>query len=146
MLLKMEMLRRLARLWRNIWLFHVKYWKIYHDHIRMHKFMKSDLTSLQVAIITGAAQGIGKAIARRLAQDGFAVAIADINPKALAEVKGEIEALGAQILALTADLTQLEDIQKVIAHAAEWGQLAVLVNNAGRVRITPFLEITEQEW
>jgi len=108
--------------------------------------MKSNPSALKVAIVTGAAQGIGRAISRRLAQDGFAVAIIDINAKALDEVKKEIEDLGAQALALTADLTKLEDVQKVIDRSAEWGQLTVLVNNAGRVVITPFLEITEQEW
>jgi len=108
--------------------------------------MKSVPSALKVAIVTGAAQGIGKAIARRLAQDGFAVAIVDINAGALDEVKREIEALGTQVLALTADLTQLEDVQKVVTRAAEWGPLTVLVNNAGRVSITPFLEISEQEW
>lgn len=108
--------------------------------------MKSEPSMLKVAIVTGAAQGIGRAIARRLAHDGFAVAIADINEKALDEVKREIESLGAEALALAADLSKLEDVQKVITRSAEWGQLSVLVNNAGRVIITPFLEITEQEW
>src|SRR5687767_6936945 len=108
--------------------------------------MKINPSSLKVAVVTGAAQGIGKAIAYRLAQDGFAVAIVDINAKALDEAKRDIEALGAETLALTADLTRVEDIEKVIIRSAEWGQLSVLVNNAGRVIITPFLEITEQEW
>jgi acetoin reductase-like protein len=108
--------------------------------------MKREAFPLKVAVVTGAAQGIGRAIARRLAQDGFAVVIVDINANALDEVKREIEALGAETLALTADLTQLEDIQKVIARSAEWGQLTVLVNNAGRVSIRPFLEVTEEDW
>jgi acetoin reductase-like protein len=108
--------------------------------------MKSEPSSLKVAIVTGAAQGIGRAIARRLAREGFAVVIVDVNAKALDEVKREIEALGAETLALTADLTQLEDVQKVIARSAEWGQLTVLVNNAGRVSIRPFLEVTEEDW
>jgi meso-butanediol dehydrogenase/(S,S)-butanediol dehydrogenase/diacetyl reductase len=108
--------------------------------------MKSDPSKLQVAIVTGAAQGIGRAIACRLAQDGFAVALVDINVDALEEVKKEIEDLGSQALVLKADLTQLEAVQKVINRSAEWGQLTVLVNNAGRVIITPFSEITEQEW
>ena len=108
--------------------------------------MKSDSSRLRVAIITGAAQGIGRAIAHRLARDGFAVALVDINEDGLDEVKREIEALGPQALALRADITQLEEIQKVIVRAAEWGQLTVLVNNAGRVSIRPFLEVTEEDW
>ena len=100
----------------------------------------------KVAIITGAAQGIGKAIACRLAKDGFAVAIVDINANALDEVKKEVESQGNEALALQADLTKLKDIQTVVTRSAEWGQLSVLVNNAGRVLITPFLEITEAEW
>lgn len=108
--------------------------------------MKSDSSKLKVAIVTGAGQGIGRAIACRLARDGFAIAIIDINADALDEVKKEIEGLGAQVLTLRADLTKLDEIQKVINRSAEWGQLAVLVNNAGRVLITPFLEITEDEW
>jgi len=108
--------------------------------------MKSTPSLLKVAVVTGAAQGIGRAIARRLAQDGFAIAIVDINADALDGVKKEIESQGGQALALQADLTKLEDIQSVITRSSEWGQLTVLVNNAGRVIITPFLEITEQEW
>jgi len=100
----------------------------------------------KVAIVTGAAQGIGRAIARQLAQDGFAVAIADLNADGLDGVKKEIEDLGGEALPLKADLTQLEDLQNVIAQAADWGPLKILVNNAGRVLISPFLEITEKEW
>ena len=100
----------------------------------------------KVAVVTGAGQGIGKAIARRLAQDGFAISIADINAEALSGVKKEIEDEGGEVLAIQADLTKLEQLQSVISRAAEWGQIAVLVNNAGRVIIRPFLEISEQEW
>jgi acetoin reductase-like protein len=108
--------------------------------------MTSDSSPLRVAVVTGAAQGIGKAIARRLSRDGFAVAIVDINADMLDGVKREIEDQGGQVLALTADLTKLDDIQNIINRSAEWGQLTVLVNNAGRVIISPFLEITEKEW
>jgi acetoin reductase-like protein len=108
--------------------------------------MTSDSPRLNVAVVTGAGQGIGRAIACRLARDGFALAIIDVNSNALDEVKKEIEGLGAQVLAVKADLTKLDEIQKAIDLSAQWGQLTVLVNNAGRVLITPFLEITEGEW
>jgi len=100
----------------------------------------------KVAIITGAGQGIGKAIAHRLTRDGFSVAIADINSDSLDAVKKELEGQGRQVLAIKADLTKLEDIQNVITRSAEWGKISVLVNNAGRVIISPFLDITEKEW
>lgn len=108
--------------------------------------MKNDSSRAKVAIVTGAGQGIGRAIACRLAQDGFAIVIVDINSAALEKVKREIENLGASVLAITADLTQLDQIQRVIDLSAQWGKITVLVNNAGRVLITPFLEITEDEW
>lgn len=108
--------------------------------------MQDDSSESRVAIVTGAGQGIGRAIACRLARDGFAISIVDINAAALDKVKKEIEDLGTSVLAITADLTKLDEIQKVINRSAEWGPLTVLVNNAGRVLITPFLEIAEDEW
>jgi meso-butanediol dehydrogenase / (S,S)-butanediol dehydrogenase / diacetyl reductase len=108
--------------------------------------MKKDASLLKVAVITGAGQGIGRAVAHRLASDGYAVAIIDINAETLEVVKKEIESEGGQALALQADLTKMEDVQNVIGRAAAWGQLSILVNNAGRVIISPFLEISENEW
>ncbi|MBL8079085.1 MAG: SDR family oxidoreductase [Anaerolineales bacterium] len=108
--------------------------------------MKKDSSPSKVAVVTGAAQGIGRAISLRLARDGFSIAIIDINADALNQVKKEIEALGVQALALKADLTRVDEIQNAINRAAELGELTVLVNNAGRVLITPFLEIGEAEW
>jgi len=108
--------------------------------------MKKDASLLKVAVITGAGQGIGRAVAHRLASDGYAVAIIDINAETLEVVKKEIESKGGQALALQADLTKMEDVQNVIGRAAAWGELSILVNNAGRVIISPFLEISENEW
>ncbi len=108
--------------------------------------MKNDASTLKVAVITGAGQGIGRAVAHRLSSDGYAVALIDINAETLDVVKKEIEDKGGQALALQADLTKMEDVQKVIGRAAEWGPLSILVNNAGRVIISPFLEISENEW
>jgi NAD(P)-dependent dehydrogenase (short-subunit alcohol dehydrogenase family) len=92
----------------------------------------------KVAVVTGAGQGIGRAIALRLARDGFAIALADINPAALAEVQGEITAIGQPAITIAGDL--------IIEQSAEWGTLTVLVNNAGRVTTRPYLEVTEDEW
>jgi acetoin reductase-like protein len=102
---------------------------------------------MKVALVTGGGQGIGRAIALRLARDGFGVAVADINRSALAAVQAEIETAGGQALALQADLSQVAEIEPVIARTrAGLGELDVLVNNAGRLTIRPFLEVSEAEW
>src|SRR6266480_3600530 len=108
--------------------------------------MKSNSSPLPVAVVTGAAQGIGQAIAKRLAQDAYAVAIVDINADTLANVQREIEELGAPVLCLSADLSQLEGVQDIMVRAAEWGPLTALINNAGRVITHPYLDVTEEEW
>jgi NAD(P)-dependent dehydrogenase (short-subunit alcohol dehydrogenase family) len=108
--------------------------------------MESNSCPLPVAIVTGAAQGIGRAIAKRLARDKYGVAIVDINADALADVEREIEEFGTPVLCLTGDLSRLKDVQEIILRAAEWGQLTALVNNAGRVFTHPYLEVTEEEW
>jgi acetoin reductase-like protein len=102
---------------------------------------------MKVAIVTGGGQGIGRAIALRLARDGFAVAVADINPSALAAVQAGIVAAGGQALALPADLSQVTEIEGVFASVQkQLRQLDVLVNNAGRLTIRPFLDVSDAEW
>src|SRR5260221_3217642 len=102
---------------------------------------------MKAALVTGGGQGIGRAIALRLARDGFAVAVADINPSALAAVQAEIEAAAGQAVALQADLSQVAEVRRVVAQAAAGlGQLDVLVNNAGRLITQSFLEVGEAEW
>lgn len=101
---------------------------------------------MKVALVTGGGQGIGRAIALRLARDGFAVAIADLNANALETVKGEIESAGGWALPIQADLTRVVEIEDVIHQASAWGPLHALVNNAGRIFITPFANISETEW
>lgn len=103
-------------------------------------------TSQPVALVTGAAQGIGRAIALRLARAGYALALADLNAVGLAAVQAEIEAGGGAALSVTADLYQLDQVQRVVDAAAGWGRLTVLVNNAGRVLTQPLLEVTEADW
>ncbi|MBI3244505.1 MAG: glucose 1-dehydrogenase [Chloroflexi bacterium] len=102
---------------------------------------------MKTAIVTGAGQGIGRAIALRLARDGFAVALADINPAALSTVRGEIESAGGKAIGVEVDLSQVAEIQRLVKQTvAELGQLDALVNNAGRLITKPFLDVTEADW
>lgn len=100
----------------------------------------------RIALVTGAAQGIGRAIALRLARDGYMVALADQNEQGIVAVQREIESADGTACALSADLTSLSEIKRVVVGAAEQGPLVGLVNNAGRVIIHPFFQVTEQEW
>src|SRR5712671_345086 len=100
----------------------------------------------RVAIVTGAGQGIGRAIALRLAGQGWAAVLADINSTTLAETQSAVEQAGGQALSVTVDLSLLADIQRLVNQAADWGTVGVLVNNAGRLVTRPFLDVTEAEW
>lgn len=100
----------------------------------------------RIALVTGAARGIGRAIALRLARDGYALALVDLNADGLDQVRGEIENGGGSAFAMTADLTRLSEIERVVAESAQRGTLGALVNNAGRVIIHQFFDVTETEW
>lgn len=101
----------------------------------------------RVAIVTGAGQGIGRAIASRLARDGFALALVDLNATTLRAVRREIQDEGQAAMMVEADLTDFARIPLAIDRAvAEWGRVDALVNNAGRVVTKPFLDVTEADW
>lgn len=101
----------------------------------------------KTAIATGAALGIGQAIARRLAQAGAAVVIADVNVEAAQATAAEIAARGGQALALRADASSVEDARATMRQAVErFGTLDILVNNAGIFPFTRALELTEAQW
>jgi acetoin reductase-like protein len=102
---------------------------------------------MQTALVTGAGQGIGRAIALRLAREGYALALADINPASLEAARGEIEAGGGQALPIQADLAQTAEIERMVQQAAVGlGRLDVLVNNAGRLITRAFMDVTETDW
>ncbi|RPD59188.1 NAD-P-binding protein [Lentinus tigrinus ALCF2SS1-7] len=102
----------------------------------------------RIAIVTGAAQGIGEAIALRLADDGLDVAVADLPSKRvqLEGVASAIEAKGRRALVLVGDITVEEDVAAVVAKTVEeLGGLDVMVANAGVFVSIPFVDMTVEE-
>ncbi|HET6806454.1 MAG TPA: glucose 1-dehydrogenase [Frateuria sp.] len=102
----------------------------------------------KVALVTGAAQGIGRAIALRLAQEGAAVVIEDriANDRAR-ETLAQVQAAGARACLIAGDVGKVEDDRRVIAEAvAQMGRVDILVNNAGVERRAGFLEVTEADY
>jgi glucose 1-dehydrogenase len=101
----------------------------------------------RVAIVTGAAQGIGRACAVRLAREGAKVVVADVNDKAGEEVEEEIRASGGAAEFVDCDISEKLDVHNLIAKTLEMhGRVDVLVNNAGIVDDAPFLELSEDEY
>jgi len=101
----------------------------------------------KVAVITGAGQGIGRAIALALASQGAYIAIADINVKSAGMVVDEVCALGTQGMVVQGDVTNEAEVQKMIADVlARFGKIDILVNNAGIVLTGPLTEITSGDW
>ena len=89
----------------------------------------------KVALVTGGARGIGRAIALRYAREGANVALADQNLDGVRSVAAEIEALGRQALALRVDVRDIGQINTMVSHATgAFGRIDVLANNAGSSR------------
>lgn len=97
----------------------------------------------QAAIVTGGGSGIGEGIARRLARDGAAVLVADINGEAASRVAAEIEAAGGRAAAMAMDVTREEEVEAAVAEAERrFGRLRIAVCNAGITDRVPVLEMT----
>lgn len=102
----------------------------------------------KVAIVTGGGHGIGRAIAKRFAQEGANVVIAEIDGQRGEQVRQEIVADGAAALSITTDVRCRTDVEAMLAATvAAFGQVDILVNNAGLTGPNgPFLEVTQEVW
>ncbi len=101
----------------------------------------------RIAIVTGAAQGIGRALALGLAGEGAHVVVADIQEDKAIETAAEIQRMGRRSLGLQVDVSVLSDLARMVERTLqEFGRIDILVNNAGIALPTPFLETTEEVW
>ena len=100
-----------------------------------------------MALVTGAAQGIGKAVALLLARNGADIVVSDINLEKAEETAKEVQPLGRKALAVKVDVAKLDDVEKMVeAILAQFGKVDILVNNAGIARDKLILRMTEEDW
>ncbi|HEX8592664.1 MAG TPA: acetoin reductase [Pseudomonas sp.] len=100
----------------------------------------------KVALVTGAGQGIGRAIALRLARDGADVALVDINATKISQVAEEISGLGRKATVFVADVSQLDQVVAAVEHTySALGGFDIIVNNAGVAQVESLLEVTPEQ-
>ena len=98
-------------------------------------------------LVTGAARGIGRAIAEKMAAAGADVAVADIRAELAADVATAIESAGRKSVSLTVDVTNPADIERMVNDALDaLGSIDVLFNNAGIIKVQDFFEVTAEDW
>ena len=101
----------------------------------------------KVALVTGAAQGIGRAIALLLAQNGADIVVSDINLEKAEETVKEIRAIGPKAMAVKVDVSNLSDVERMVEDIIEkLAKIDILVNNAGITRDKLILRMTEEDW
>lgn len=101
----------------------------------------------KVALVTGAAQGIGKAIALLLARNGADVVVSDINLDKAQETTNEIEGMGRRSFAIKVNVADLKDVERMVeAIIEQFQRIDILINNAGITRDRLILRMTEEDW
>ena len=101
----------------------------------------------KVALVTGAAQGMGRAIAMRLASEGANLVATDINGKLVEQTSIAIRELGYEAIAVEADIGDIDDINRVVDEALNaFGHIDILVNNAGVTRHAGIMDLTVEDW
>ena len=109
--------------------------------------MSTSSTPTRTAIVTGAARGIGAGIARRLASDGMAVALLDLDGEGAERVAGEIRGGGGTAIGLAADVADPASVEAAVAEVtAQLGPTTVLVNNAGIIRDNLLHKMSVEDW
>lgn len=103
--------------------------------------------SMKVAVITGAARGIGEAMARAFADEGYALALIDILDTELNRLADDLSAAGHQVGVFTADLANLQQLEATVGQIADrFGRIDVLVNNGAVSDLAPVQQITPEAW
>ncbi len=105
------------------------------------------MSTSRVAIVTGAARGIGAATAQRLARDGHAVAVLDLDEAACATTVEAITSAGGRAIAVGVDVSKADQVEAAVKRVAdELGTPTILVNNAGIIRDNLIFKMTEDDW
>ncbi|MBC8466296.1 MAG: SDR family oxidoreductase [Deltaproteobacteria bacterium] len=101
----------------------------------------------KTGIVTGAARGIGRGIALGLAEEGMNIVAVDLIKTQLDDLAKEVRGLGREILVVEGDVTSAESMDGMVQQAIRaFGQIHILVNNAGVVVVAPFTELKEEDW
>ena len=101
----------------------------------------------RVAIVTGAASGINRAVALRFGEEGASVVIVDVDATGAAETETDVRAIGADALSVLADVRRRDEIDAMVRTVlARFGHIDILVNGAGVESLVPFVDLAEAEW
>ena len=101
----------------------------------------------KIAIVTGSASGLGRAMAKRFAQEGASVVIADINKEGIDAVVAEVQAAGGKASGYKVDVAKRAEVTQFMkAVHDQYGRIDILVNNAGVNCLKPFLAMNEEDW